>query len=451
MKYEHDFTIPSSPHELGNAYWFDGMRLSRAFCQRLPARVADLLEVALAVYAADRRSRRNFRGINTGQRHIHAKVSVSDPGLWNEPTMQSKLQEFLYWLSEDDWSLQFVQRRTLSGLTESGQFLFELPPEPPVTVSLFSGGLDSLAGFAACSREHQDGSFVLVSGYTNERLASLQRTQVQEIRKTLRARDSLATKPTICHIAIPFGLHKIKGQREEKGQRTRGLVFLALGAAAALQAEVNTLWVYENGVGALNLPINETQLGVDNYRGVHPRSLMMAETLFALALDQAFRIRNPFAFHTKAEMCRALKPAGLAHVVPHTVSCDSFPLRLHDRPSQCGYCTSCVLRRQSLLAAGLEDFDPGERYACDLIARRDNVETKRLFGLGEMQGQVYKLSRCLDSLDPWRSLTLMFPELYRAHAEVKRHHNLEADDARAQIVRLFRTYVRDWDLLPRPL
>lgn len=134
----------------------------------------------------------------------------------------------------------------------------------------------------------------------------------------------------------------------------------------------------------------------------------------------------------------------------HTVSCDSFPLRLHDRPSQCGYCTSCVLRRRSLLAAGLDNFDPGESYACDLIARRDNVETKRLFGLGEMQGQVYKLSRCLDSEDPWRSLTLMFPELYRAHAETVKGENIESAEARASIVQLYRTYVQEWEPFPGP-
>ena len=93
---------------------------------------------------------------------------------------------------------------------------------------------------------------------------------------------------------------------EEKGQRSRAFVFSALGVAAAVQAEADTLHVYENGVGALNLPLNETQLGVDNYRGVHPRSLMLLESLLALVLDNPVCIENPYLFRTKAEMCRAL-------------------------------------------------------------------------------------------------------------------------------------------------
>ena len=129
-------------------------------------------------------------------------------------------------------------------------------------------------------------------------------------------------------MAVPFGLCKPEGNREEKSQRTRALVYLTLGVATALQAGTDTLWVYENGVGALNLPLDATQLGVDNYRGVHPRSLMMVEDLFAMVLARPVQIKNPFLFHTKAEMCRALLSTTLVDSIRDTVSCDSFPLRI---------------------------------------------------------------------------------------------------------------------------
>ena len=77
----------------------------------------------------------------------------------------------------------------------------------------------------------------------------------------------------VWHVQLPFGINAEGRGQEDKGQRTRALLFLALGIATVLQAEADTLWVFENGVGALNLPLNATQLGVDNYRGVHPKPI----------------------------------------------------------------------------------------------------------------------------------------------------------------------------------
>jgi len=446
VNYTYDFTNDTTPVELGGSYWIDNERLARSFCQRLPAKIADLQDVALATYAADRRSLRDFKGANTGQRQISVRVGVRDPGLWTKSNMVPILQEYLYWQSEDVWSFHFVQRRAEQYPAESHHFLFELPPERPVTVSLFSGGLDSLAGLATHMQDNQSGSHILVSGYTHNRLAKRQRLLLEHIRHSTLGRDLPSAKPSMCHVAIPFGLHKLRGQQEEKGQRTRGLVFLALGAATALQAGADTLWVYENGIGAMNLPLNETQLGVDNFRGVHPRSLMMAEELFGLALDQPLNIKNPFLFQTKAELCKALSPTELAVAVQDTVSCDSFPLRVLGKP-QCGFCTSCILRRQSLYASGYKNYDRHTGYLCDVLANRTSVDPKRLFGLEVMRKQVYKLSRCLDSDDPWRSLTVAFPELLRTHAELVERYNLDAGETRARFVQLYRTYVQEWDSL----
>ena len=289
-----DFTANVQPVELEPIYWLDGQRLSRAFCQALPANLADLLDIVMAVYAADRRSRRDFKRSASGQRRISVRIALRNPDLWANREMAHKLGEVLYWLSEDEWSLEFTGRQTAPSAAESDRFLFKLPPDPPITVSLFSGGLDSLAGLVAYAKEGSGGSRVLVSGYTHDRLAHQQRLQVDFIRSAWR-RDGLFKEAAgIRHVAVPFGIRKPRGYREEPSQRTRALVFLVLGVATALQAGTDTLWVFENGIGALNLPLNETQLGIDNYRGVHPRSLMLAQDFLSLALDQPMHIRNPF-------------------------------------------------------------------------------------------------------------------------------------------------------------
>lgn len=441
MHFEYEFANQVKP----GSYCIRAERLS--FCEVLSSRMADLLDVVMAIYAADRQSRRDFNEAGTGQRRIHIRIGVRKPQLWTDSKIEKDLRSLLYWFSEDIWSFDFFRREDAPTLAESKRFLFRFLPDPPVTVSLFSGGLDSIAGLAEHALTDPSKSYILVSGYTQNRLASLQRIQVQLIRAAWR-RGLLGTKPTVGHVAVPFGIHKVEGHQEEKGQRTRALVYLAFGVVAALQANVDTLWVFENGVGAMNLPLSEAQLGVDNYRGVHPLSLMKAEDFFETVLEEPIQIKNPFLFHTKAELCKSLKRTGLDSAVQHTVSCDSFPLRIQGKPSQCGFCTSCVLRRQSLLAAGYESCHPSHMYLYDVMSNGARIAPERLFGIEVMRGQVYRLERCLDSNDPWQSLTESFPELLTTHAELVRRENLNSDETRARFVKLYRTYVQEWRSLP---
>ncbi len=399
----------------------------------------------MSVYAADRMSPRDFRGTGTGQRGIRALVGVRNPALWNSAEMSEPLHNLLYWLSEDEWSFQFVKREASPSRAESERFLFEFPPKQPATVSLFSGGLDSLAGFAYHSRPMSGGSYALVSGYTQDRLAFQQRRQVRRIRSAWRENLTSAS-PEIYHVAVPFGISKPERCREEKGQRTRALVFLAIGALTALLADGDTLHVYENGIGALNLPLNETQLGVDNYRGVHPRSLMMAEDVFSLALGQTVHIKNPCLFQTKAEMCAALPVAGLADTICDTVSCDGFPQRTAQ--AQCGCCTSCILRRQCLHAAGLGEYDPIGGYRHDVLSDQGTLKYRQLHGIEASKYQIHKLASCMALESTWSSLVASFPKLAITQAEMVARQGYSADELAAHFIRLYRAYVKEWESFP---
>ena len=69
-------------------------------------------------------------------------------------------------------------------------------------------------------------------------------------------------------------------------------------------------------------------------------------------LGTRFSFENPFLFSTKAMMCQALVETGCIDLAFETISCD----RLHrEKPMQCGYCSSCLLRRQALAVHGVED------------------------------------------------------------------------------------------------
>ena len=446
----HDFSTQFTPVGSGKSYWLDGECLSRAFYRELPLRTVDLLEVVMSVYAADRRSRRNYRGSNTGHRQINVRVGVRDRDFWDRREMTGFLRNFLYWLSEDEWSFEFVSRQAPPTQAESQGFLFPNPPAAPTRVSLFSGGLDSLAGLVKHTQEESPASHVLVSGFTHERLVSQQRRQVRMIAAAWSSRQLLGRSPELRHVAVPFGIDKPRQKDKEKSQRTRALVYLSLGAATAVQAKSDTLFVYENGTGALNLPMNASQIGVDNYRGIHPRSLIMAERLFELALEESITIRTPFMFETKAELCGSLEVSGVADTVRETVSCDSYPLRVKGQ-AQCGICTSCILRRQAIQCAGLTEYDPSGDYLHDVLGNVANAGKDNLHGFEVMRGQVYNLERCLSSDAPWIALVSSFPELERTCLELAGHNNEDVGQIRDRLINLYRTYVHEWKSFPNSL
>ena len=57
-RYTYDFTVHPRDVGLDSTCWMNGESLSRPFSQVLPANGADLLDLALAIYAADRALRR---------------------------------------------------------------------------------------------------------------------------------------------------------------------------------------------------------------------------------------------------------------------------------------------------------------------------------------------------------------------------------------------------------
>ena len=443
--YTYDFASTVRVN-LDYSYWLDGTAISRAVFEALPSRSADHVEVALAAYTADRLSPRSFKSTTTGQRKFHIRVGVREPDLWNDDLVTNSLHEFLNWVSGDDWSFEFVRHNTGFSAAESESYLFRLPPKKPVTVSLFSGGLDSLAGLAKHALQLTDGSCVLVSGITNNRPLGAQKNQIRRIKAALKHRQ-VNRRPDVRHVAVRFGIDNPLDKPEEKSQRTRSVVFLALGTATAFQADTDTLLVYENGLGALNLPLNESQLGVDNYRGVHPRSLRMASELFDKVLGRKIQIENPCLFVTKAEMCEHLKPARLVEAIADTVSCDGYPIRVTGQ-HQCGYCTSCILRRMSIHAAGLGRYDRADGYRHDVLSKETTLNQKQIYGLATTAYQVDKLRRCLDSQNPWKSLTIEFPKLAITCAELVTRKGLDYGDTVDKFLSLFRSYVREWESFP---
>jgi hypothetical protein len=441
-----DFGDFKESPELESRYWVDDSPLSCAFGSILPPKLADLVDLAMAVYFADRRSKRQRQPNSfelTGHRQIHIRLPVRELELWKSREITSSLIDLLGWFTEDAWEFEFL-KLTARRKSEYEESLFSTPVAEPNISLLFSGGLDSLAGLCTLMDTDRDCSFVLVSGCTSKRMGQIQRDLIRELVRFWRDQSR-----EIRSLVLPFGISKPRdGFHEETSQRSRGFVFLLLGAAAAIMANSKSLYVCENGVGAANLPFNEGQLGIDNTRGVHPLSLAKMSNFLELVLGKSLPIVNPFEFTTKAEMCRVLKKLGLEALIRMTVSCDSFPLRIPEAPAQCGICTSCLLRRCSLHSAGLDNADPGTEYRFDVKKSLAQIDKKELYPLMAMLDQVDRIRTCLSHESPWAMLTQTFPELFEIQHGLCAYRHVATHDIAQSYVRMYRRYVEEWENFP---
>jgi 7-cyano-7-deazaguanine synthase in queuosine biosynthesis len=415
----------------------DELRVAELLGKTPPGAVMDLIELVAAIHLVDRAERRP-RGTKPGDswsRRLHLILGVRESQLWSDQAIHDQLAGLLRSLTDDEWLIEFVPRVAPERPAECVQFLFQSAPGGDV-VALFSGGLDSLAGLAADVRE--GATPLALSVESNSRVAKSQR-------EVLNAFNSgIGTSV----VRAPIELHLKSTPAVEKSQRARGFGFLALAAALAALANHDTVHVYENGIGAINLAYTSAQTGAHGTRAMHPETLARASELFSLALGHQLMIANRSQYLTKAEMCAAL-PDALRPAIGLTESCDTAFAYRGTGPPSCGRCTSCLLRRQALAAAGLSDLDPSSNYRLDAFAS-PSTTAEPPYELRAMLSQAARLNRALedDSSSSWARLVREFPDLVRA-AEALRV--IPETNPEIAVTDLLGRYVKEWDAVPSPL
>ncbi len=393
----------------GVAITLDGRRVMDGLAQQIPWYAADLLEVAACVHAADRLTPRiGWRSSDYGcswSRTMRVRIPVRRPDVWNANAEQ--LAQLLRWLSDDEWILEFCQGE--GPLTPGQSPLFETAP-PDADPVLFSGGMDSTAGLARDLFVNER-RVVAVSVFTNNWMLYQQRQVIKNL--------------THGHcLPVQFNLN-LRLSDIESSQRTRGFVYLASGIAAAWTMSRRFLRVYENGIGAINLPYLRSQYGAQATRAMHPKTLHMMSALIGSVTGEAFSIDAPYLTLTKAELIASV-PEDADQALQQSVSCDSgFSARVRGR-KPCGICTSCLLRRLAIHASKKSHLEAGQLY------RRADPSTSEQWAA--MAWQALRLERCLRGEDPWNTLMMEFPALRSASRMISRN----------DLVRLYRTYCQEW-------
>lgn len=360
----------------------------------LPDVIDDLLDVAMAVYAADRLVRRTRSADFWQPRQMEVRVPVADPERW--AALAAQLSELLRWLTTDQWQLTFTPLTT--GRVRPASGLHAPQVEHPF-VALYSGGLDSFAGAVAQAHDPAFDGGVLVGAQSANRLKRLQAEQHQALQRNLPAFhwEPLQGFGHALRLTA-LGAWNIAEQKQEKSQRSRAFLFMMFGAATAFGYGTDRLYVYENGVGAINLPYTPSFSGADMTRAMHPRTLLLTSRFLTDLFGTPFKIENPSQWRTKGEMCAQLKALNLGDLAVMTKSCDSFPLR--EARDQCGLCTSCLLRRISLHAGGLRGLEQDQaHYRQDIYTLNPEANDPDLKPFGFMQQQAQAIQQSLASGD----------------------------------------------------
>lgn len=305
----------------------------------------DLFYISLMVFYADRKVLRITQP-DAWTRSITIYMPVLCVDKWNAEAQL--LENLLSFLTGDHWHFHFRERELNNYELLRRDVIQKSKTKLSTTeFCMLSGGLDSFIGATdLLASGHRP---VFVGNYNGGKGVSVYQKKVIELLSTHFVYDK--------NRFYQFYAAPKKGK--ENTTRSRSLMFFAhaILLASGMGTPV-TLYVPENGVISLNIPLTIHRTGSLSTRTTHPHFMDMLGQLLS-GLELPISIVNPFQFKTKGEIIRdCLAPQFLKDNVKWTMSCSHPDLGRYagdPKPSHCGCCLPCTIRRAAIKFAGIDD------------------------------------------------------------------------------------------------
>lgn len=308
----------------------------------------DLLYISLMVFYVDRKvCRANQSDVWT--RELELYIPVLELTKWE--SSKQTLTDALNFLTGDHWTLHFRKREYLTK-HEAGyiqgrhRYRRSVKKIDSDIFCMLSGGLDSFIGAINLLKDNKNPIFV--SHYGGGKGVKKYQDDVV---------DSLSGQYNISSERF-FRFYAATLSGEENSTRSRSLMFFshAIAIASGMNHHVD-LFIPENGVISLNIPLTVLRVGSLSTRTTHPFFMgLLQKLILDLGLD--ITLINPFQFLTKGEMMLACKDKEfLNNNYQKTLSC-SHPDQGRwsgNDAGHCGECLPCTIRRAAITAAKLED------------------------------------------------------------------------------------------------
>lgn len=301
------------------------------------------------VFYADRSVLRSLQP-DGWTRHIEIYMPVANVGKWNANS--DLLKRMLDFLTGDDWMFHFRDRICITDDEDKYKkcrYYFRNSTHKIDTnvFCMLSGGLDSFIG--AIDLLSSNVNPIFVGNYNGGKGVSVYQKRVIG---SLQKHFQVSPKRFYQFYAAP------KSGKEDT-TRSRSLLFFshAILLASGMNKPVK-LYIPENGVISMNIPLTEHRMGSLSTRTTHPYFMgLLQELLNSLGLK--ITIVNPYQFKTKGEMMLGCKDFDfLKSNYPLTMSCSHPDLgrwKKEKESSHCGVCLPCTIRRAAILKAGLKD------------------------------------------------------------------------------------------------
>lgn len=301
----------------------------------------DVMVLATLVYLADTRISRTKNSQDSWTREITIQLPVIDVDEWD--SVHDDLVRMLNFLTGDKWNFCFEKRILKFGDLQSRlkeRREFEI-------VSLFSGGMDSLISTINYLEENKQ--LLLVSHAGDGHTKSAQKAILEVLEEKYEN-----IKPVQLDLWMVFDKDIVPNGYTDNTTRSRSFLFIALGILALSGLpQLHRLEVPENGLIALNVPLDNLRVGSHSTRTTHPFYLSMWNKILN-NIGFSINVENKYWYRTKGEMATECKNRQLLlELMKQSVSCSSpgkarwggFP------PQHCGFCVPCLIRRAAMLKA----------------------------------------------------------------------------------------------------
>ena len=325
----------------------------------------DIISLATMVYLADTRIERIVHGQDSWTREIELEIPVSDKRLWDSQIYI--IERMLRFLTGDIWKIAFSSRTwKFVNAKEIGENSNKFD-----SVSLFSGGMDSLISTINLMEDKK--KTLLISHAGEGFTKNAQKNIVNKL-------DLLY--PDVLHkwldLWMVFPKDYIPEGGNDNNTRSRSFLFIGYAIFAMTGMEnIRELTIPENGLIALNVPLDATRVGSFSTRTTHPFYLLLwNELLSGLKLNKY--VENPYWNKTKGEMALECKNQEVLYeTMKISFSCSSFRKATWEglSPQHCGYCVPCIIRRAAMHKAFGDD---GTVYAVKTLQemQKNNSEGK---------------------------------------------------------------------------
>jgi len=325
----------------------------------------DILFFAIYVHLIDNLLPRDILAVDNWQREIRIKVPVSEPLLWNNS--KQIIVEALDFLTGDEWNIEFYE------LSEKYFLNDELDLEDTIQVEnicLLSGGLDSLVGAIDLIQEKDN--ILFVSHFDGAGANSNDQKDIFDTFASNTEKNIYLSQFRVDDAKAFYEYYNKKKNRNEPihdgNLRARSILFLGFALFHALNFNVNRVYLPENGLISINIPLNESRTSSNSTRTTHPYFIKKLQD-FLISIDINVEIVNPYQLKTKGEMLSECQNKVLLNsLINKTISCSHSkrkePWTRRTGIRNCGYCIPCLIRRSSIYHYG--ELEAVETYGVNL-------------------------------------------------------------------------------------